>query len=111
MLADVNRMAHVVKEGNIRLDPEDTISTKLWVEILKEKNISTFYKLKLDCPSPDSGLQGNMFVLCIQTTFQLDMFWRLSSWFIRIDTTHNTTQYEEVQLFTVIARDCWGYGV
>jgi hypothetical protein len=65
MLADVNRMAHVLEEENIRLHPEDAISTKLWVEKLKEKNISIFYKFKLDLPPPGSELQNNVFVLCI----------------------------------------------
>jgi hypothetical protein len=39
-------MACAVDEENIRLHKEDGISTKLWVDRLKVKNIYTFYKDK-----------------------------------------------------------------
>ena len=104
-------MACVVEEDSIRLHPEDAISTKLWVDRLQQNNISIFHKSKLDQPPEGSVLQADLFILCIQTAFQLDAFWCLSNWFIRINATHNTTQYGEIQLFTIIARDCWGHGM
>jgi MULE transposase domain len=50
------------------------------------------------------------FVLCIQAPFQMEAFWRLGNRFIGIDTTHNITQYKEMLLFTIMARDNWGHG-
>ena len=111
MLADVNQMAHAVEEDSIRLHPEDAISTKLWVDGLQQNNISIFHKSKLDQPLEGSALQAFLFILCIQTAFQLDAFQHLGNWFIGINVTHNTTQYGEIQLFTIIARDCWGHGM
>ncbi len=103
-------MACVVQEENIRLHKEDAISTKLWVDRLKAKNICIFYKDKLD-PSPSgSKLQEEDFVICIQTAFQADTFQRLGNRFIRIDATHNITQYLDFLLFTIIVRDQWGHG-
>jgi MULE transposase domain len=58
-----------------------------------------------------SDLDKTSFVLCIQTPFQLDAFRHLGNGFIRIDATHNTTQYPDFLLFTIIARDRWGHGM
>ena len=98
-------MACVVEEENIRLHKEDGISTKLWVDQLKAKNINIFFKAKLDLPPSGSKLQGEYFVMCIQTAFQVDAFQRLENGFIGIDATHNITQYSDFLLFTIIARD------
>ena len=38
------------------------------------------------------------------------MFRRLGNGFIGIDGTHNITQYEGMELYTMIARDRWGQG-
>ena len=43
-------------------------------------------------------------------SFQLDTFLHLGSGFIGIDATYNTTQYQNLLLFTIIARDHWGQG-
>jgi len=102
-------MACMVKEENIRLHKEDAISTKLWVDRLKAKNIHSFYKDKLDPPPSSSKLQEDNFIMCIQTTFQADALWCLRTGFIRIDVTHNITQYLDFLLFTIIARDQWGH--
>ena len=104
-------MARAVEEENIRLHEEDSISTKLWVDRLKAKNTHIFYKDKRDPPPSGSKLQGEGFILCIQTTFQADMFQHLGNGFIRIDATYNITQYLDFLLFTIVARDQWGHGV
>jgi hypothetical protein len=104
-------MARQVEQAEIRLHPEDAISVKLWVDRLKADKTNVFYKDKLDHPPPDSGLDEDSFVLCIQTAFQLDVFRHLGHSFIGLDVTHNTSQYINVQLFTVIARDHWGHGM
>jgi hypothetical protein len=101
----------MVEEENIRLHKEDAISTKLWVDRLKAKNILIFYKDKLDPPPSGSKLQGEDFVMCIQTAFQVDAFRHLGNGFIGIDATHSITQYTDFLLFTIIARDWWGHSV
>jgi hypothetical protein len=103
-------MARAVKEDNIKLHKEDAISTKLWVDRLKARNTSIFYKDKLDSPPSGSKLQGEDFILCIQTAFQADAYQRLGNGFIGIDATHNITQYPDFLLFTIVARDRWGHG-
>jgi hypothetical protein len=53
----------------------------------------------------DLGLLEDAFILCIQIDFQLDAFRHLGSSFIGIDATHNITQYQDLLLFMIIARD------
>ena len=109
MLSDVSWLARTLEEEKIRLHPEDAILAKLWMDRLKDENVHVFYKDKLDPPPLKLRLQPDMFVLCIQTHFQLDAFRCLSQSFIRIDATHNTTQYQDLLLFTIVARDRWGH--
>jgi hypothetical protein len=97
-------MGRSIENDKICLHSEDAISTKVWVDKLKSDNTRIFYKDKLDLPPPGSSLQQDIFVICIQTSFQLDAFRRLGNGFIGIDGTHNITQYEGMELFTVIAR-------
>ena len=110
-LREVNKIAQALDDNDkIRLHPDDAIATRLLIEQLSKEGTRTFYKDKQDLPPDDSGLQRDAFVLCIQTSFQLDAFQRLGSGFIGIDATHNTTQYQDLLLFTIIARDRWGRG-
>jgi len=102
-------MACAVEEENIRLHKEDAISTKLWVDRLKAKNTHIFYKDKLDPPPSSSKLQGEDFIMCIQTTFQADAYQHLGNGFIGIDVTHNITQYPGFLLFMIVTRDWWGH--
>ena len=107
-LNEVNKIAQALDDDDkVRLHPDDAISTRLWVERLSKEGTRTFYKDKQDRPPDDLGLQDT-FVLCIQTSFQLDAFQRLGSGFIGIDATHNITQYQDLLLFTIIAQDRWG---
>jgi len=103
-------MAQVLENDEIRLHPDDAVSTRLLIEQLSSKGTLTFYKDKQDCTLIDSRLPDDTFVLCIQTSFQLDTFEHLGNGFIRIDVTYNTTQYQDLLLFTIIARDHWGHG-
>jgi hypothetical protein len=80
------------------------------IDKLMADGASVFYKDKLDDPPHDSRLDKDAYVLCIQMCYQLDMFQCLGNGFIGIDATHNTTQYQDLQLFTIIARDWWGHG-
>jgi hypothetical protein len=110
-LNDVSRLSRVIQEENIRLHPEDAISTRLWVDKLRSENVHLFYKDKLDQPPQGSRLQSDAFMLCFQTNYQLNAFQRLGNGFIGIDATHNITQYQDLLLFTIIARDHWGHGM
>jgi hypothetical protein len=109
-LNDVNRVAQALERDTKQLHPEDIISTKLWIDRFKSENISIFYKDKLVPPPPESGLDQDAFVLCIQAPFQLEAFQRLGNGFLGIDTTHNITHFKEMLLFTLMARDNWGHG-
>jgi hypothetical protein len=66
--------------------------------------------MSCDPPPPGSHLARDAFILIIQTAYQKELFEALGNFFIGIDATHNTTHYENVSLFTVIARDQWGHG-
>ena len=100
-----------MEQETICLHPEDAISIELWMDRLEEMEINVFYKDKLTPPPPASKLQGDTFILCMQTPFQMDVFQCLkNSGFISIDATHNVTHFSDVLLFTIIARDRWGHG-
>ena len=94
----------------IRLHPEDVISLRLWVKRFREENIRVFYKDKIDPSPPDLSMHEDHLIVCLQTQFQLDAFWRLGSQFIGIDATHNTTIYLDMMLYTIIVQDKWGHG-
>ena len=103
-------MSCAVEQETICLHPEDAISIKLWMDRLKEDNISVFYKDKLTPPPPASRLQGDTFILCVQTPFQINTFQRLrDGGFIGIDATHNVTHFQDMLLFMIITRDRWGH--
>jgi len=104
-LEEVNHVAQVLENSKIRLHPDDAVSTRLLLEHLASKNANIFYKDKQDCAPIDSRLLEDAFMLCIQTSFQLDAFRCLGNGFIGIDATHNVTQYQDLLLFTIIARD------
>ncbi len=109
-IKEVNQIARVLDNDKIRLHPDDAVSTRLMMEQLADQGTLTFYKDKQDRAPIDSGLPEDAFVLCIQTSFQLDAFRCLGNNFIGIDATHNITQYQDLLLFTIIARDRWGQG-
>jgi hypothetical protein len=111
MLWDVSQMSRAVEQETIHLHPEDAIFIKLWMDRLKEDNMNVFYKDKLTPPPPASRLQEDTFILCVQTPFQIKAFQCLKDGgFISIDAMHNVTHFQDVLLFTIIARDRWGHG-
>jgi hypothetical protein len=107
-LDEVNHVTQVLKNDKIRLHLDDAVSTRLFLEHLASKDANIFYKDKQDCTPIDSRFPEDAFVLCIQISFQLDTFQCLSNGFIGIDATHNVVQYQDLLLFTIIARDHWG---
>src|SRR6266851_5211408 len=110
MLADVSWLGRIAEQQEIHLHPQDVISVQLWVNRFRDNDTLVFYKDKVDQPPPNSQLEKDTFVLCIQARFQLDVFWHLGDRFIGIDVTHNVTGYPGFLLFTIIARDNWGHG-
>ena len=109
-MRDINRYRRIVVDEKICLDNNDAISLRLWVLQLQHDGSVCLLKDKIDPAPPESGLSPDSFVLCIQTKFQKDCFLALGSDFVSIDATHNTTQYEGLQLFTLLVRDLWGHG-
>ena len=109
--AYVNRYARELEQANVRLHKKDAISVRLWIDQLKEKNILAFLKDKITPPPPGSDLDPDEYILCMQTPFQLDAFWRLGNGFIGIDATHNVTHYLGFLLFMIVVRDRWGHGM
>jgi hypothetical protein len=99
-----------VEHQEICLHKQDAISVRLLLDRFRDNNTLVFYKDKADQPPPNSQLEQDTFVLCIQARFQLDAFQCLRDRFIRVDATHNVTTYPGFLLFMIIARDNWGHG-
>ena len=110
-MCDINHYHRIVVDEKICLDNNDAISLRLWVLWLQQDGAVCFLKDKIDPAPPESGLSQDSSVLCIQTKFQRDCFLTLGKDFVSIDATHNTTQYEGLQLFSLLVRDLWGHGV
>jgi hypothetical protein len=109
-MGEIARVRKAVDQETVELDPNDTTSTRLWVDDLEAEGHFVSYKSKWDLPPDGSDLVRNAFVLCIQTDYQLDSFRCLGNSFLGIDATHNVTQYKGLLLFTMMARDRWGHG-
>ena len=109
-MRDINWYCWIVVDEKICLDNNDVISLQLWVLQLQQDSVVCLLKDKIDPAPPESGLSQASFILCIQKQFQRDCFLALGSNFLSIDATHNTTQYEGLQLFTLLVRDLWGHG-
>jgi hypothetical protein len=108
---EISQVWKSVDQEIIELDPNDANSTWTWVHELEAKGHNVFYKSKQDLPPEGSDLASQLFILCIQTKFQLAYFWDLGNSFLGIDATHNVTQYKGILLFTIMAWDRWGHGV
>jgi hypothetical protein len=108
---EICRIRKEVQRADIRLDANDALSTRIWVDNLRSQGDFVFYKDKRDPPPEESNLADNLFALCIQTRFQKEAYERLGNGFLGIDATHNVTQYKGILLFTLMARDKWGHGM
>ena len=81
-----------------------------WVEHLSESGSVLAFKAASQVPEPGSGLSKDAFVLAIQTHSQKESYHKFGTYFAGIDATHNTTMYENLNLFTIIVRDNFGHG-
>lgn len=107
---EISRIRTEVEREDIQLDPNDANSTRIWIDKLISEGHFAYYKDKQDPPPEGSDLASDLFILCIQTTFQWEAFQRLGNAFLGIDATHCVTQYAGILLFTIMARDQWGHG-
>jgi len=111
LLAHVRQIVWLIEEEMTCLHNEDIISMKLWIDKIEQENTCVFLKDKITQPPLSSNLDTEAFVICMQTSFQVDTFWCLGDRFIGIDATHNVTQYPSFLLFTIVVRDQWGHGI
>lgn len=107
---EISRIRRDVEREIIQLDPNDANSTRIWIDKVQSEGHFAYYKDKQDPPPEASDLAKDLFILCIQTKFQWEVFQRLGNVFLGIDATHNVTQYSGILLFTLMARDHWGHG-
>ena len=108
---DIARFRLIVESQNIRYNDNDAISIQVWITQIQQDGGLAILKDKLHPPPLGSGLSPEVFVLCIQTKFQMEQFQKLGSDFVSIDGTHNTTEYTGMNLFTIVVRDWWGHGM
>ena len=104
-ICDITHFYWIVENEDIQHDENDVISIQVWISKIQQDGGSTILKDKLDPTPLKSGLSPEIFVLCIQTKFQVEQFKKLGSDFISIDATHNTTEYAGLNLFTIAVRD------
>ncbi|KAJ3506163.1 hypothetical protein NLJ89_g7021 [Agrocybe chaxingu] len=109
--ADVRRIEKIIEEETVQLASQDGPSVLKWVENLRERGHYVEIKTSSDQPPDNSNLDSNAFVLIIQTKYQRECWQRHGSRFTGIDATHNTTHYENMSLFTLLARDKWGHDI
>ena len=107
-LEQIGRIRKIVHREFVQLDPNDAHSIRLWAEQIQSRGDLAYYKDKSDPPPEGSNLACSVFMLCIQTRFQMESFRRLGDAFM---ATHNVTGYTGLQLFTIMVRDHWGHGV
>jgi hypothetical protein len=110
--ADVRRVQKTIEEETIRLASQDGPSVLEWVRKLREQGHFVFLKTSSEASPVDAALPlaADSFVLIIQTKYQCECWEKHGGSFAGIDATHNTTHYENMSLFTLLARDKWGHG-
>jgi hypothetical protein len=110
-MGEICRIRKDVLRADIRLDANDAHSTRIWVSKLQLQGDFIYYKDKQDPPLEGSNLADNLFMLCIQTKFQIEAYEQLGNRFLGIDVTHNVMQYKGILLFMLMAWDNWGHGM
>jgi hypothetical protein len=109
--ADIRRIQKGIEEETIRLAKQDGASILKWVEKLKSDGHYVFIKTSAGPPPPSSNLDRDVFLLIIQTKYQQECWQKHGGRFAGIDATHNTMQYKDMNLFTLMVRDRWGHGM
>lgn len=106
----MRRIEKMIEEETIRLASKDGASVLEWVATLQKRGHFVSLKSSSDASPLNSGLEKNSFVLIIQTQYQQECWQKHGHRFAGIDATHNTTHYENMNLFTLLVRDRWGHG-
>ncbi|KAJ7737803.1 hypothetical protein DFH07DRAFT_689677, partial [Mycena maculata] len=75
----------------IRLNAQDSQSTKEWVENLRKRGELLGFKGSNDTTRADSSLAPDTFALCVQTKYQRECWTKWGGKFSGLDATHNTT--------------------
>jgi hypothetical protein len=101
----------MIEEETVRLASQDGESVLKWVEVLCKRRHYVEIKSSSDEPPSNSNLDRGSFVLIIQTKYQQECWQKHGHRFAGIDATHNTTHYENMNLFTLLVRDRWGHGM
>jgi len=95
---------------SVRLDHNDGVSSSLWVDRLQAEGLALSFKARNTAPPADSELVHDSFHVILQTDWQRDRYQELGKSFAGIDGTHNTMQYKNMTLFTILVCDKWGHG-
>lgn len=109
-LADIRRIQVAIESETIRLASDDAASTLKWVKELREKDMLLGFKAVSDDIPEGSNMAPNTFFLAIQAPWQREMHEKIAETVLCIDGTHNTTQYYNCNLYTILGRDKWGHG-
>jgi hypothetical protein len=81
------------------------------MEQLKAEEKLLAFKASADPAPGDSALEAETFFLAFQTEFQREMWKKYGHGRLAcINATHNVTQYSNMQLYTLLARDEHGHG-
>lgn len=109
-LADIRYIAIGIEAETIRLAKDDEESTLEWVKQLREQDMLLGFKAVTDPVPEGSNLASDTFFLAIQHPWQREVHEEIAETVLCIDGTHNTTQYYNCNLYTVLGRDKWGHG-
>lgn len=93
-----------------RFARDDGDSVRRWVEKLRASNSLLAFKGCNDPVPEGSDIPTDTFFLAIQTPWQREIHDEIAESVLCIDGTHNTTQYYNCNLYTVLGRDKWGHG-
>ena len=95
----------MIEEETICLTSQDGASVLEWVAALRKGGHFVSLKSSSDTSPLNSGLEKNSFVLIIQTQYQQECWQKHGHCFAGINVTHNTTHYENMNLFTLLVCD------
>ncbi|KAJ7488890.1 hypothetical protein FB451DRAFT_1166629 [Mycena latifolia] len=107
----VGRIEKKIEAETVRLNKNDGLSTLEWVTRLRQRDSLMGFKATSDPPLPLTSLALDAFILAIQTPYQRKCYRKWGREFMGVDTTHSTTYYENMSLFTLIVRDRYDHSM
>lgn len=108
--ADIRAIQVGIEAEEVRLAKDDASSTLAWVERLRAEGSLLGFKAVADLAPEGSGMPADTFFLAIQTPWQQSIHDEVAEYVLCIDGTHNTTQYYNCNLYTILGRNKWGHG-